>query len=159
MSKKQKRILLPVFLVTMSVCAALALVSARTAGLVRSPNGRTSTDTKRIGPSSPFASFQGQGKGQRVQVQVEQLTLWPTGFRPAEITRPSGPVALVIANNSGVRELSLRLDEESGNKLREVRLTEGKREWREYIELHPGNYVITEARHPAWLCRLHINAH
>jgi hypothetical protein len=113
------------------------------------------------GSLEPFpltADLKQQADTQRDKVRVEQLTLWPTGFKPAEIRRAAGPIALITVNNTRLQEISLRLNDESGNRLRAVRIAPGKREWREYVDLRPGIYVISEASHPDWSCRLIISA-
>ena len=114
--------------------------------------------TTEVQVAAQHSSAERSGTGQRVQVQVEQITIGPRGFAPAEITRPAGPVGVVVVNTSGVQELRLQLSREAGGRLREAHLPGGRREWREYVDLPPGRYVITEANHPAWLCRLNITA-
>jgi hypothetical protein len=161
MSSSKQRILWCSLLVMIAVCTILALAAAKTRSLVSVTKEGSSTHTGSIvqPPLSTSMAAQGQGGGKRAEVQVQQITLWRTGFIPMEITRLAGPVDLVIVNNTGLRVLDLQLEEERGNSLKEVHLPEGKRHWQQYIDLHPGTYVITEVSHPEWVCRLNINSH
>ena len=161
MSVKQKRFAWLIIIVIVSTLGVLGFASGRKAVsstlVVLDARERSYTDSRRVDPPPHLATAQeGKPAGQRSQIRVEQLTLWQTGFKPAEITRPSGPLALIVVNNTRVRDISLQLNRETGNRLREVHLPAGKREWREYIDLAPGRYVITEGSHPDWTCRLNI---
>ncbi|MEK6334073.1 MAG: hypothetical protein AABM67_03930 [Acidobacteriota bacterium] len=131
-------------------------MSAVVAGVLSS-KARTQIVSK-VGDMSPEFTAKPNANpiGQRSQVRVEQLTLWRTGFKPAEITRPKGAFVLIVVNNSRVRDISLQLNREAGNNLREVHLPPSKREWRELLDLPPGRYVITEANHSDWVCSLNI---
>jgi hypothetical protein len=82
-----------------------------------------------------------------------------TGFEPKEINRPKGQFLLVVHNRSGVEEVNLRLDHEAGNRLHEVRVGRDRLDWRAPLDLHPGQYVLTEAGHPGWICRINVTAH
>lgn len=161
MSQKQGRITWLLIIVLASTLGVLGFASARKAAsstlgapIAKDP---AHTDTRRVDPPSEFTGkLIEQPIGQSSQVRVEQLTLWATGFMPTEITRPSGPIALIVVNNTRVRELSLQLSVENAGRLREVHLPSGKREWRELLDLPPGRYVVTEANHSDWVCLLNI---
>lgn len=84
------------------------------------------------------------------------LTLRPQGFEPSAVTRPAGRMVLVINNRSGLRAVSLNLDQEAGARLRTVSMARARRLWGEAVELAPGNYVLTEASHPSWVCNLTV---
>lgn len=91
------------------------------------------------------------------EAEAEIITVRPTGFEPAEITRPRGEFNLTVQNLTGLDELSLRLDrEDGGERLHEVRTLRGRRNWRKNINLPPGAYLLTEADHPGWVCRVII---
>lgn len=98
------------------------------------------------------------GQSTAPRIEAELITLTPHGFEPVEITRPTGRFLLAVDNRSGVLDTTLRLDRETGDRLHEVRLPRGKLGWRNRAELPPGRYVLTEASHPAWTCRLTITA-
>jgi hypothetical protein len=92
-------------------------------------------------------------------LQLEYITLLPSGCEPAIITRPQGQFVLIVDNYSGYQQpLSLRLDRVAGNRLREAALPAKKRKWRELVDLPPGTYRLTEANNPQWDCQITITA-
>jgi hypothetical protein len=91
-------------------------------------------------------------------LEVERFTIRPTGFDPAGITRPAGRFILAVDNRSGLRELTLRLSDGEGRRLREVRVPRGQLGWRLTLDARAGSYVLTEADHPDWVCRVTITA-
>jgi hypothetical protein len=88
--------------------------------------------------------------------ETERVTLRPTGFDPAQITRPQGEFILAADNLSGLREVTLTLEREKGERIRERRLPTEQFKWRARLDLPPGRYVIREAGHPDWACTLTI---
>lgn len=90
------------------------------------------------------------------QLQVERVTITPTGFDPEEISRPRGQVMWAIDNRSGLEEIRLRLDREGGQRLVDVSVNRKKLDWRKKIDLPPGRYRLSEANHPDWLCQITI---
>lgn len=89
-------------------------------------------------------------------VETERITIHPTGFEPTQITRPQGEFILATDNLSGLREVSLILERETGERLRGRRVTLQQFKWRERLDLHPGRYVLRDTEHPAWVCTLTI---
>jgi hypothetical protein len=89
-------------------------------------------------------------------VSVLLLVLRPTGFEPSEVTLPKGTYLLVVQNRTGLRGFALQLDRVGGGRLHEVRLPERKLDWNGEFDLTPGDYVLREADHPDWNCRLII---
>jgi hypothetical protein len=92
------------------------------------------------------------------QLQMPLITIRPTGFDPSEISLRAEPFRLAIDNKSGLDEVTLRLTREGGNQIREKRLPRGQLKWREKINLPPGVYLLTEATHPDWHCRITITS-
>jgi hypothetical protein len=99
-----------------------------------------------------------QGQSARTKLEAELVTIRPHGFEPKEITRPKGRFILAVDNRSGLEEVNLRLDQVAGNRLHQVRVPREHLDWSEVFDLHPGNYVLTEANHPNWVCRITITA-
>ena len=90
-------------------------------------------------------------------IEVERLTLTPTGFEPAAIRRPNGQFMLVVDNHTGVEGgVVFRLDQVAGNRLKEVLLPREKRRQANLYNLTPGRYQLTEATHPGWVCAIEI---
>jgi hypothetical protein len=84
------------------------------------------------------------------------ITIRWGGFVPQELTKPAGDYYLSINNLSGVRDLVLRLDREHGNSPQEAKVSHQKPYWRQHVHLTPGTYLITEAGHPQWVCRITV---
>lgn len=91
-------------------------------------------------------------------IEAEVITIRSTGFEPTTITRDKGKFLLVVHNRSGLREVVLRLDRETGGRLHDVRVPREKLDWNVQVDLHPGRYVLTEANHADWVCHITINA-
>ena len=64
---------------------------------------------------------------------------------------------LFVDNRSGLEEVTLRVDRVAGPRLHEVRVPREMLDWNEEINLTPGQYVLTEASHPDWVCRITVN--
>ena len=95
------------------------------------------------------------------RVEVEILSIQPNGFEPSHITRPSGLFLLAMDNRADVEDLTLRLNRV--NRLQEpalldVTVRRERLNVDEYLDLAPGNYAITEANHPEWVCHITITA-
>lgn len=104
--------------------------------------------------AQPTAALQANPRPERLE--TERVTIRPTGFEPAEITRPQGEFILAADNLSGLREVTLMLERETGERVREQRVTVEKFKWRARLTLHPGRYLVREASHPEWVCALTI---
>lgn len=132
------------------IAFAAFVVSARAWFTPHSPI-KTSTS------ASADANLQ-QHTHQRSPMEAEIITITPLGFEPAEITRPKGAFFLVVDNRSGLEEITFRLDREAGQRQHEVRVPREQLDWDGVVDLHPGTYLLTEASHPDWLCRITITA-
>ena len=90
------------------------------------------------------------------RLDIEVITIRPTGFERTQLTRPKGIFGIAVENRSGLADMVLRLDQEGGRRLRQSQLSQTKLNWKEVLDLPPGNYVLTEAGKPNWTCRLTI---
>ena len=111
--------------------------------------------------SSPLPLPDSLPAGAQVEPTPEEpeeviLTLQAEGFTPAELTRPAGRFFLSVDNRSGVEPLTLRLNQESGELVREMHIQRGTLDWREELNLTVGGYTLTEASHPSWVCRITV---
>ena len=132
-------------LVSLAIAVAgLVLVYAR-------PSGTPKAGTNAL--PAPIANIQRAMAGG--PAEVELIDLRPSGFEPHEITRPTGRFLLGVNNRSGLTDLSLVLANESGRLEGSKRLSRMKT-WREALDLQPGRYVLREATHSDWLCRITI---
>lgn len=89
-----------------------------------------------------------------VGLPVVRVTIRPTGFDPAEVTLPRGRFMLAVDNRTGMNDLTFRLEREGGGRLHEVRMTREQLAWRKVVDPPPGSYVLTEIKHPEWVCRI-----
>lgn len=90
------------------------------------------------------------------QLQMERVTITPTGFDPEQIRRPRGQVMMAIDNRSGLDEVWLRLEREGGQRWIDVRVNRRKLDLRKKLDLPAGRYRLTEINHPDWLCVITI---
>ena len=105
-------------------------------------------------PSAPVARAQANNPRKRVETEI--ITVLPHGFDHEEITRPHGEFVLMVDNRSGIDDITLRLDREAGNRLKEVQFRGEEIDWNDVVDLSPGTYVLSEANHPDWVCRITI---
>jgi hypothetical protein len=90
------------------------------------------------------------------RVEAEVITVLPSGFQPSEITRPRGQFLILVDNQSGFDDVTLRLSKVAGQRLRELKQTEKEKVMRQLEDLPPGEYQLTAAEHPDWVCRITI---
>jgi hypothetical protein len=100
-----------------------------------------------------------QSNPNRPQAEMLPVMLRAGGFVPREISRPAGEYVLSINDQSGLQGVALRLDRENGNRMHEAKVSRRKPYWRQLLRLTPGTYLITEANHPEWVCRITVTAH
>ena len=95
-------------------------------------------------------------QGQQTPVQAELITITPTGFEPAELTRPKGRFLFAIDNRSGLDEIEFYLERETGGRVNVPISRRGKLAWREIVDLPPGTYILRATNDQSWRCRLTI---
>lgn len=93
-----------------------------------------------------------------VLLDTEFVELGPYGFVPRQIVRQKpGKHFVFVRTVVPIRPLVLRLLRETGSeKLKDVPIQAGKGYWNEVLDLTPGNYILTEANHPSWICKITI---
>jgi hypothetical protein len=89
-------------------------------------------------------------------VQAELITITSTGFEPAELTRPNGRFLFAIDNRSGLDEVDLYLERETGGRVNVPLSRRGKLAWREILDLPPGAYLLRARNDETWRCRITI---
>jgi hypothetical protein len=105
----------------------------------------------------PAAAGQG-APGQRVEAVL--ITVRPNGFEPAQLALPNRPFLLAVDNYSGLDGVELKLEREDDRArgvLRAFSLNRGKLRGRALTHLPPGQYVLTDANHPEWACRINVS--
>lgn len=83
-----------------------------------------------------------------------QLELGANGFTPAEVQRAAGTVAIAVENSAIAGEYTLQLKAQDGTVIKEVQVQKGSAAWT--VTLSAGEYTLTEASHPQWLCRITV---
>lgn len=86
------------------------------------------------------------------------VTLTRRGFEPANLTMPGGRFFLTVENRSGNRGLTLRIDPEHGERVREVKQPEDELDWTDELRLTPGRYTLTTSERPDWVCHVTVTA-
>ena len=97
-------------------------------------------------------------QGPQAPVQAELITVTPTGFEPAELTRSKGRFLLAIDNQSGLDDLEFYFERETAGRVNVPLSRRGKIAWREIVDLTPGTYVLRATNDKSWRCRITITA-
>ncbi len=142
------------------LCACMVIGGAAVTALtVRSrtviTSGATTEFSAAASTSDAFAPLQLQSSSARLE--MERITITPTGFEPNVVTRGLGRFLLAVDNRSGHDDLTLHLEGPTG-RLRTQRASRNKASWREVLKLAPGEYLLREANHREWSCRITIAA-
>ena len=93
---------------------------------------------------------------QSPQLETELVTVTPTGFEPAEITRPQGRFMLAVDNRSGLEEVELYMERETAGRVNVALSRKGELAWRETVDFPPGVYILRAANDESWRCRITI---
>lgn len=107
-------------------------------------------------PAQELGGVDAQSKPEGTRVTSHVLTVTQRGFDPAEVSWPKGRIFLTVDNRSNVSELELHLDRESGGRVKEMNPRTKKERSAGVLDLHPGEYLLTEANHPGWVCRIKV---
>lgn len=83
-----------------------------------------------------------------------QIQLDGNGFAPAEVQHAAGTFAILVENSNDLGEYTLRLKATDDAVVKEVQVQKGSAAWT--ITLSAGEYTLTEASHPQWLCRITV---
>jgi len=84
------------------------------------------------------------------------ITVTPHGFEPQELTLSTGHFFLTVENRSSQRGLTLMLNSEQGDSIREFTQPEDALDWIDELQLTAGNYTLTTREHPDWVCHITV---
>jgi hypothetical protein len=91
-----------------------------------------------------------------VQPEAELVTITPTGFEPNQINRLQGRFILAVDNRSGLDQVELYVERETGSRT-DVQLNRKRKlAWREIIDLPAGRYVLRAINNDDWRCAITI---
>lgn len=142
MSRRKRKIVVALITAIAGIVIVMTLVRGRT---INRPNSSTQSNAT---PDSLRSAN---------RVEVVLVTVLPTGFEPNEIKRGPGMFILAVDNRSNLRHLNLRLEDESGIVRHEQRITGGKLDSREPLDLPTGRYLLKVTNQKGWVCRIEIN--
>jgi len=111
-----------------------------------------------IRSSREVKALEVQKRPNRPMAEALPISLRAGGFDPKEVVRPAGDYYLSINNLSGAPDLDLRIERENGEHVRDSKTSRAKPYWREHIHLTPGTYLLKEAGHTDWVCRITVTA-
>jgi hypothetical protein len=97
------------------------------------------------GEASDTATVTDQSKSPATRLPTPVITLRP------------GQFFLMIDNRSKVSEITLLLDRQVGGRVKEIKFRMRKERSAGVLDLPPGDYLLTEASHPQWVCRIKIS--
>jgi hypothetical protein len=109
-----------------------------------------STTPKPLLPSSK------NPQGQPEPPKLIRVTLHPWGFEPASVTLSRGQCLLFVENRSGIEDIIIHLDRKRGNREHTAKNPKGKLDNVIRLNLQPGDYVLKEATHPEWTCKITV---
>ena len=101
-----------------------------------------------------LAKLRGDSSSQATEVEL--VTLKPSGFEPAEITRSKGPFVLFVDDRSGKDNSSLELKQMNGQRVRAVSINRTKSNWNGVVDLSPGTYVLQDGSNAELRCQITI---
>jgi hypothetical protein len=87
---------------------------------------------------------------------VELITVKEYGFEPRQITRRQGLILFAVDNRSGLEAISLRLERADGGLVRQMDISASSPDRRDIFNLPAGDYVLTEAGNPQWICQITV---
>ena len=157
MSKKPGKLFFPVLLVGVLALTALAFVSARSRSNSESSGRQDAPRDSFVGkPEISTTNAVVQHKRNIRDIEAEVITIYYYGFMPREITRPQGSFILMVDDLSGLPGTRLQLNRDTGSPVRQMEIRREEPDWTDELDLEPGQYVLSEADHPGWACRITI---
>jgi hypothetical protein len=106
--------------------------------------------------TQPIQPTSSASQSSDVQLEAELVTATPIGFEPGEITRPQGRFLLAIDNRSGLDQLDLYVERETGSRVNSALSRRGKLKWREILDLPAGHYILRAANDQSWRCDINL---
>jgi hypothetical protein len=141
---------------TLIVLIALACIAGASAWLAAAP-------TPQVAPAQPAVAQSETVKSASATSKKEVLpsiavTLTRRGFEPGDVTMSASRFFLTVENRSEHRGLTLLIDPEHGNRVREFTEPEDELDWTDELHLTPGRYTLAVTGHPDWVCHIIVTA-
>jgi hypothetical protein len=118
------------------------------------------TLTPRLALSSCLILFAGWTFGQNIKtathVPIFVTVLRPHGFEPSSVTLDARHFLLTVYNRTGLSlaKLTLAPDKIQASALKHVDIVASTPQYTDLLDLTPGTYILTEADHPKWTCKI-----
>src|SRR5262245_59606806 len=138
-----------VALVTTSLC----LIAVSAFGLIR----QLDLNRQSYGSAQPPEPIDLSAQPAAVRAEVELITLTANGFEPSELSRSSGRFLINLINRSGLAQPSLVIERQD-RRVEARKLLTREKVWRRAVNLAPGTYILREATHPEWECRVTLTS-
>jgi hypothetical protein len=100
---------------------------------------------------APHAAIATATLGAAQQADEMRVVLRASDFDPASVERAPGHLRLVVVNQSGRNNVTLRLKRMGGEVVRESQVPQGASEWSDEFDLQAGKYVLSDVTNPACL--------
>jgi hypothetical protein len=84
------------------------------------------------------------------------IRILPDRMEPSVVTVKPGPVLIVVQNRSTAPNLKLQLDQVNGGHIKTVPIVGGQRHSLETYTLAAGDYILSEANHREWQCKISV---
>jgi hypothetical protein len=78
------------------------------------------------------------------------------GFEPAELTIPAGRYLVAVDNTLDLNEMDLDIDRVNGPRVKNGRTRKGQLKFRDFVDFAPGQYVLSEKKHPGMISRITV---
>lgn len=137
------------------LCCGAALLAAKVHGNREAPNSQVAVAVSGSVYAQPQPSAVPALPGGD-KLEGVLITIRPSGFDPRSISRTAERFTLMVDNRSGLDAVTLRLDREGGSRLHDVFVPRQQLDWVQGVDLSPGEYLLSEASHPDWICRITI---
>ncbi len=90
------------------------------------------------------------------QLSAAHIAFTLRGFEPGELTVEHQDLLLTIVNKSGFINARFQLDREVGGRVHEVVFQNARQRAKQFLKLPPGRYILREASHPNFSCRITV---
>ncbi|SRR6266571_5416654 len=148
--------LLSGMVITASLCGAMTALNLSSNSSGSHPSSGIDVTAASRSVSAVPSALSGTLAAEPQRIPGELIVIKRTGIEPTSITRSTGRFLLLVYNRSGLSEVALTLGPVGGPLLRQVIVPSQKLDWRSVEELSPGDYLLSEANHPGWTCRITI---
>jgi hypothetical protein len=98
----------------------------------------------------------GQNIKNAAHVPIFVTVMRPHGFEPSSVTLDARHFLLTVYNRTGLSlaKLTLAPDQVHAPAVKQVDIVPATPHYTDILDLSPGTYILTEADHPQWTCKI-----